>query len=98
MGDHASEETVQLYLKDVEASVKVPRWQLRGIRKVFLKPGEKAEANFTLTPKQLSLIDDDGNEVLEPGTFNIFIGGSQPDSRSISLTGTQVQKAFFEIA
>ncbi len=98
IGSRASEETVQLYLRDVETSASIaPRWQLRGIRKVFLKPGEKAELAFTLTPKELSLIDDDGNAVLEPGKFEIFIGGSQPDSRSVSLTGTPVEKAFFEI-
>ncbi|MGE5614579.1 MAG: glycoside hydrolase family 3 C-terminal domain-containing protein [Bacillota bacterium] len=97
IGARASEETVQLYLKDVEASVEVPRWQLRGIRKIFLEPGEKKEVCFELTPRQLALIDDRGKAVLEPGKFEIYIGGSQPDERSIKLTGTPVQKAVFEV-
>ena len=97
IGKRASEETVQLYLKDAEASVEVPKWQLRGIRKISLEPGEKKEVSFTLTPRQMALIDDDGKAVLEPGKFEIYIGGSQPDARSAVLTGTKVLKAEFEV-
>ncbi len=96
-GSVAAEETVQLYLKDVEASVEVPRWQLSGIRKVFLEPGCEKEVSFTLTPRQMALIDNDGKAVLEPGIFEVYIGGSQPDARSMKLTGTPVQKASFEV-
>ena len=96
-GKRASEETVQLYLKDVEASVAVPKWQLRGVKKVELRPGEEKEVSFTLTARQLALIDNDGNAVLEPGCFEICIAGSQPDDRSVKLTGSPVQKASFEV-
>ncbi len=96
-GSVAAEETVQLYLKDVEASVEVPRWQLSGIRKVFLEPGCEKEVSFTLTPRQMALITNDGKAVLEPGIFEVYIGGSQPDARSMKLTGTPVQKASFEV-
>ena len=97
VGNRASEEVVQLYLKDVEASVEVPKWQLRGVKKVHLDAGEMKEVSFTLTPRQLALIDNEGKAVLEPGRFEIYIGGSQPDERSIRLTGTQVQSASFEV-
>lgn len=97
IGNVASEETVQLYLRDVEASVEVPRWQLNGIRKIFLEPGCEKEVSFTLTPRQMALIDNDGKAVLEPGIFEVYIGGSQPDARSLKLTGTPVQKASFEV-
>lgn len=97
IGSMASEETVQLYLKDVEASVEVPRWSLNGIRKVYLEPGCEKEVTFTLTPRQMALIDYEGKAILEPGTFEVFIGGSQPDARSIRLTGTPVQKIAFEV-
>jgi beta-glucosidase len=96
-GSMASEETVQLYLKDVEASVEVPKWQLSGIRKVYLEPGCEQEVTFTLTPGQMAIIDNDGKAVLEPGIFEAYIGGSQPDARSIWLTGTPVRKTVFEV-
>ncbi len=97
IGTIAAEETVQLYLKDVDASVEVPRWQLSGIRKVFLEPGCEKEVSFTLTPRQMALIDNDGKAILEPGIFEVYISGSQPDARSVKLTGTPVQKAAFEV-
>lgn len=96
-GDRESYETVQLYLKDVEASVEVPKWQLRGVRTVFLKPGEQTEAEFTLTSRQMALIDNDGKCVLEPGLFQAFIGGSQPDARSEKLTGAKVLSTVFDV-
>jgi beta-glucosidase len=96
-GSYESDETVQLYLKDVEASVAVPRWQLRGVRKVNLKPGEGQEVSFELTPRQMALIDNEGRCILEPGCFEVYLGGSQPDERSRKLTGTEVLKGTFNI-
>lgn len=96
-GNYESDETVQLYLKDVEASVEVPRWQLRGIRKVNLKPGEEAEVKFELTARQMALINNDGKCILEPGDFEVFIGGSQPDVRSLKITNTEVLRGSFKV-
>lgn len=45
----------------------------------------------------MALIDNDGNCILEPGVFEVFVGGSQPDDRSAELTGTVVKKCFFEV-
>jgi beta-glucosidase len=97
IGSWESEEIVQLYVKDLEASVEVPNWELRGIKKVRLKPGEEKEVGFHLTPRQMALINNDGRPVLEPGTFSIYLGGSQPDERSQKLTGTKVLQGSFEI-
>ncbi len=96
-GKYESWETVQLYLKDVEASTAVSNWDLRGIRRVFLKPGESVDVKFTLTPRLMSLIDDNGRRVIEPGEFRVYIGGSQPDARSLALTGSKVSSASFTV-
>lgn len=87
VGSRAGDEVVQLYVKDVEASVAVPHHSLRGFQRVGLSAGESREVVFELTPKDLSLIDDRGVRVLEPGAFRISVGGSQPDARSIELMG-----------
>jgi beta-glucosidase len=97
-GEYASDETVQLYLKDVEASVEVPKWQLRGIRRIHLKAGEEKEVSFELTARRMALIDNDGRCILEPGNFEVFLGGSQPDERSLKLTATQVLKGSFTVS
>ena len=97
VGDADSDEVVQLYVNDLEASVRVPNFELRGFRRLHLRAGEKAEVNFALRPRDLSLIDEDGKRVLEPGKFTVFAGGSQPDRRSQELTGTASLRAELEV-
>ena len=77
-GNRAGDEVVQVYVSDVAASVPVPIRSLAGTNRVFLKPGEKRHVSFTLSPTQMSLIDDNGKRVIEPGEFLISIGGKQP--------------------
>lgn len=86
-GPRASDEVVQLYMKDLESSVMVPHHELRGVQRLHLAAGASQSACFSLSAKSLSLIDAQGNRQLEPGTFRIFVGGSQPDARSIALLG-----------
>lgn len=97
VGDFESDEVVQLYLKDVEASVVVPNWELEGIKRISLKSGEETRVQFTVTARQMALIDNDGKCVLEPGTFEVYVGGSQPDSRSEKLTGQKTLKTEFTL-
>jgi beta-glucosidase len=80
-GKMAGEEVVQLYIRDVEASVPVPIRSLQGFQRVFLGAGEKKTACFRLTPRQMSLIDAEGRRVVEPGTFDISLGGKQPGQK-----------------
>jgi beta-glucosidase len=78
VGERAGDEVAQLYLTDSAASVPVPIRSLKGIQRLYLKPGEKRRISFTLTPRDLSLIDNRGRRVLEPGEFSISVGGKQP--------------------
>jgi beta-glucosidase len=87
VGSRAGDEVVELYVKDLEASTTVPHHELRGFERITLAPGESRQLSFALTPRDLSLIDDAGRRILEPGTHRIFVGGSQPDARSVALTG-----------
>jgi beta-glucosidase len=96
-GALTAEEVVQLYLSDIEASVRVPRWQLVGFRRVSLEPGGSDSLTFAITPRQMSLIDEQGRCILEPGRFRVYAGGSQPDSRSQALTGTPPLSADFSV-
>ena len=86
-GDRAGEEVVQLYVADVEASVPTPVRSLQGVRRISLAPGEKRTVEFKLTPRQLSVIDNDGEWKLEPGNFEISIGGRQPGFGGAWATG-----------
>ena len=86
-GKVAGDEVTQLYVSDLAASVEVPRWSLKAFRRVRLEAGERRTLEFELTSRQLALIDNDGHCILEPGLFRVYLGGSQPDSRSRTLTG-----------
>jgi beta-glucosidase len=86
-GSRASDEVVQVYVKDLQASCTVPHHELRAFERITLAAGESRRLSFTLHARDLSLIDDSGKRVLEPGSFRITAGGSQPDARSIALMG-----------
>ena len=87
-GAVAGDEVVQLYVRDVEASVPVPLRQLQGFARVHLEPGKQQTVTFTLAPKQMSLIADDGRRVIEPGRFDLSIGGGQPGTVAPVVTGS----------
>jgi len=97
IGKYESDEIVQMYLKDAEATTVVPKYKLSGIKNARLKPNEEKEVSFELTPLQMALIDDEGNCILEPGLFEVFVGGSQPDERSRLLTSAEILKTTFNV-
>jgi beta-glucosidase len=78
LGERDGDEVVQLYVTDVAASVPVPVRSLQGVRRVSLRRGERRSVTFKLAPSQLSVIDDRGRRVVEPGDFLISVGGKQP--------------------
>ncbi|MDP2887752.1 MAG: glycoside hydrolase family 3 C-terminal domain-containing protein [Bacteroidota bacterium] len=77
-GDRDGEEVVQLYLTDEKASSPRPIRQLEGFKRVSLKKGESKTVEFTLEPRQLSMINNKDKQVVEPGWFTIAVGGEQP--------------------
>lgn len=95
VGDRAGDEVVQLYVTDVVASVPVPIRSLTGFDRISLRPGEKRTVTFNITPRQMSLIDDGGKRVIEPGEFLVSAAGGQPGFKGtpvvtgkFSVTGT----------
>ena len=81
-GAREGEETVQLYVRDLVSSVTRPVQQLRGFRKVRLKPGEEQAVEFRLSSEDLAFLDQDLKPVVEPGTFEIMVGASSRDIRA----------------
>jgi beta-glucosidase len=97
VGSRTSDEVIELYVQDLEASCRIPHWELRGFSRITLAPGEARNVSFTLRARDLSLIDERGRRVLEPGRFRATIGGSQPDARSVELTGQAPLAVEFEV-
>ncbi len=94
-GDVGGDEVVQLYVKDMEASVRVPVRSLQGMKRIHLEPGEQRVVKFMLAPKQLAVIKDDATYVVEPGTMEIAVGGALPGTNS-PTTGVMVKKIQIE--
>jgi beta-glucosidase len=75
-GGLLGKEVAQLYLRDRHASITRPVRELKGFELVELAPGASKTLQFTLTDKELGFFDNNGVWLVEPGAFDIYIGGS----------------------
>lgn len=75
-GNYDGKEVAQLYIQDVAASLARPVKELKGFELINLKKGETKTVTFILTDKELGFFDNDGNYLVEAGTFKIMVGGS----------------------
>ncbi|MBN1533319.1 MAG: glycoside hydrolase family 3 C-terminal domain-containing protein [Spirochaetes bacterium] len=81
-GGAAGHETVQCYVHDPVTSVHRPEQELKGFRKVFLKPGESAKVSIPLDRRSFAYYDvASGDWRVEPGDFEIRVGASSRDIR-----------------
>jgi len=80
-GPTRGDEVVQLYIRDLLASVARPVMELAGFQRLRLDPGEEKEATFTLGRERLPVLDRDGRYVVEPGGFRVMVGASSKDIR-----------------
>ncbi|WP_130838306.1 glycoside hydrolase family 3 N-terminal domain-containing protein [Lachnoclostridium sp. Marseille-P6806] len=83
-GSRSGTETVQLYLKDVYASMTRPVMELAGFVRVKLRPGEKKTVTFTVEPSQTAFLDESGRWKIEQGRIEVLIGGA---SHELPLRG-----------
>jgi beta-glucosidase len=74
-GARAGKEVVALYLRDLVSSVSTPVKALKGFAKVDLAPGEEREVTFGIGTAELCLVDSEMREVVEPGEFELAVGG-----------------------
>ncbi len=82
-GARSGDEVVQLYIRDLVASIAQPVRRLRGFRRVSLEPGETTSVDFALSAIDLGYWSDgvEAELVLEPGTYELHVGGSVSSTR-----------------
>ena len=85
-GKYNGTETVQLYIRDMVASVVQPVKELKGFQQIFLKAGESKKVTFKLTANDLKFYNEKLNYVYEPGDFKIFIGTNSNDVKEADFT------------
>ncbi len=75
-GNYEGKEVAQLYIRDHFASITRPVRELKGFELVNLAPKESKTIRFTLTDKELGFYNNQGDFLVEPGDFSVFVGGS----------------------
>ena len=80
-GKCAGTEIVQLYIKDVHASMTRPQKELQGFARVALQPREEKTVCFSLQPSQTAFLDEDMRWKIEKGEFEVQLGSSSEDIR-----------------
>ncbi len=86
-GNKDGEMVVQLYTRQLWASVTRPVKELKGFQKVFLKAGESKQVSFELTSEELAFYGIDMKKKTEPGDFKLWIAQNSADnSNEISFT------------
>ena len=90
-GSRRGETVVQLYIRDVSASVVRPLKELKGFRRIALEAGEETEVTFRITADMLSFYNEEEQWVWEPGEFDIMIGldSQQTEGQRVSISAMQ---------
>ncbi|BDU26671.1 glycoside hydrolase family 3 protein [Flavobacterium sp. GSB-24] len=79
IGNLDGDEVVQLYINDVYSSVTTPEKTLKGFKRLNIKKGEIKNVEFTLTSDELSIWNREMKSVVEPGDFEVMVGGNSTD-------------------
>jgi beta-glucosidase len=92
-GSREGDEVAELYLLPPHMDG-APKLALEAFQRVHLKPGERRTVHFTLTPRQLSLVDGKGTRAVRPGEYKLSAGGAQPgdtqaSTAAFTIIGTQ---------
>ena len=94
-GNRAGTEIVQMYVRDIHASMTRPVKELQGFARVTLQPGEQKEISFTLYPSQMAFLDEEMRWKIEKGEFEVQVGSSSEDIR-LKDTFTVSESAWLE--
>ncbi len=85
-GKRKGDEVAQMYIRDEFSSVTRPIKELKGFKRVTLKPGETKKITFKVTPEKLQFYNRNMKRVVEPGSFEVMVGGN-----SVDLTKTKFE-------
>ena len=87
IGSFDTDEVIQCYIKDLESKYAVLNHSLAAFKRVKLNIGESLDITLRLDKKSFEVVNDDGERVIDSTKFKIYVGVSQPDNRSVELTG-----------
>ena len=88
VGDVATEDVVQLYIKDNKSIHAVRNHRLCGFKRVSLDVGEEMDVEIAIDKTAFDVVDDEGNRFIDSDSFTLYAGICQPDVLSKKLSGT----------
>ena len=84
-GNRDADEIVQLYIRDMVASISRPVKELKGFQRIHLAVGESKEVSFEITPDMLKFYNADLKHIIEPGDFQIMIGTNSKEVEALNF-------------
>lgn len=96
VGKREGEEVIQLYVSHDNPAFRVPIRSLKGFQRIVLRAGEQKKVRFTLTPKELSLVNASGQTVPMAGDICISMGGGQPTPENLKIRNAIVQSITYQ--
>ena len=84
-GKVRGDEVAQMYLRDEVSSVTRPVKELKDFARVSIEPNQTKTVTFTITPQKLQFYNREMKRVVEPGTFQIMVGGNSVDLLKATL-------------
>jgi beta-glucosidase len=94
IGRMEGEEVVQLYISQSSKSFRVPIRELKGFKRIYLSKNEKKTVSFEINQNHYSIVNMDGERIVQPGEIMIFVGGLQP---GFIENASEVLKGSFKI-
>ena len=91
-GNMATDDVIQVYVKDLESSYAVPNHSLCAFGRVTLGVGESKNVTLTVSGDAFRAVNDDGEFVQDSCKYELFVGTGQPDRRTAKLTGKESVK------
>ena len=85
-GSRDADEVVQLYIRDMVASISRPVKELKGFQRIHLVAGESKEVRFEITPDMLKFYNIELKHVIEPGDFQIMVGANSREVKTLKFT------------
>jgi beta-glucosidase len=85
-GTSSGDEVVQMYIHDVLTErVTRPVKELKAFRRITLQPGESRTVEFSISANELAFLNEKMERVVEPGMFEVMMGGSSTDLQTVRL-------------
>ena len=85
VGNREGDEVPQLYIHQRISPVTRPVLALKGFQRIHLQPGQRTRVEFTLTPDDLSIFDEQMKRIAEPGVFDLLVGPNSANTQIVQL-------------